>query len=201
MCSFGSGDVIPSTTKAESFVAFRLMDKDNRELEITQFNQDDYTKNKKEAGYICEKETLWGCPEGYFMNYGSCIKLFRTDMDWMDAETFCKEEENAKLVMPKTYVESEFIESLITHLDSQPEVTMASEKIWLGYRRDMPDDDTFFDFVGGHTDGTLSSEDGDCMVMSIDSGGVHHGWHRESCSSQAFVMCQKGKWQNPVSVS
>ena len=56
LCSFGSDDSIPSSSTAEAFVAFKIVDDSNHELKITQYNQDDYTADRVEAGYICEKE-------------------------------------------------------------------------------------------------------------------------------------------------
>ncbi len=56
LCGLGSGDVLSSNPKTESFIALRLMDQATRELQITSFNQDDYSLPRTQAGYICEQE-------------------------------------------------------------------------------------------------------------------------------------------------
>ena len=54
-CSFGSDDTLPS---AEAFIALKIVDKDNLELKVTQYNVDDYTAERTESGYICEGEGI-----------------------------------------------------------------------------------------------------------------------------------------------
>jgi hypothetical protein len=56
LCTMGSGDVMASAAKSESFVSLRILDENTRELKIDTFSQDDYTLPKVEAGYICEQE-------------------------------------------------------------------------------------------------------------------------------------------------
>ena len=54
-CSFGSDDTLPST---EAFIALKIVDKDNLELKVTEYNIDDYTAERTKSGYICEKEGI-----------------------------------------------------------------------------------------------------------------------------------------------
>ena len=61
LCNLGTGDFLPADNKAQSFVALRIHDGSRKELEITQYNQADYSAPRKKAGYLCEKEgsTYW----------------------------------------------------------------------------------------------------------------------------------------------
>ena len=69
LCDLGSEDVVPATPKDEYFATIVIKSdlatgaKDlladamaTKELKLTQFNQDDYTAPRKNAGYICEQE-------------------------------------------------------------------------------------------------------------------------------------------------
>ena len=56
LCNLGTGDFLPADNKAQSFVALRIHEESRKELEITQYNQADYSAARKKAGYLCEKE-------------------------------------------------------------------------------------------------------------------------------------------------
>ena len=69
LCGLGSEDVVPASPKDEYFATIVIKSdlatgtKDllanalaTKELKLTQFNQDDYTTPRKNAGYICEQE-------------------------------------------------------------------------------------------------------------------------------------------------
>jgi hypothetical protein len=83
------------------------------------------------------------------MVQGYCYKLLRVEKTHVEANLLCKED-NAILAKPKTFIESEFLESLITYLDSPAEVTTKIGKVWLNFRKEDPDDDQFFDIVTGN---------------------------------------------------
>ena len=135
---------------------------------------------------------LWGCPDGYYMNMGYCYKLFRELLDYSDAEIVCMQE-NAILALPKTFSESEFLESLVSYLDQQdiPESTGLAKKIYLGHRREDLGDLDFFDIIEGH--GLSSGGLGDCIAMSVGDDGGHEGWKRLACNVPSFFLCQKSK--------
>ena len=53
----------------------------------------------------------------------------------MDAQMKCKEN-HGQLVQPKTYVESEFLESFVTHMDAiRLDTEPATDSVWLKFRR------------------------------------------------------------------
>ena len=69
LCGLGSEDVVPASPKDEYFATIVIKSdlatgtKDlladataTKELKLTQFNQDDYTAPRSNAGYICEQE-------------------------------------------------------------------------------------------------------------------------------------------------
>ena len=56
ICKMGSKDSVASESRAESFVALRIVDKTDLQLEVTKYNIDDYSAPRKKAGYICEIE-------------------------------------------------------------------------------------------------------------------------------------------------
>ena len=69
LCGLGSEDVVPASPKDEYFATLVIKSdlatgtKDllanavaTKELKLTQFNQDDYTAPRLNAGYICEQE-------------------------------------------------------------------------------------------------------------------------------------------------
>ena len=49
----------------------------------------------------------------------------------MEAQLFCLDNEAGVLASPQTWLESEFFESLISHLDSN----RSTEAVWLNIRR------------------------------------------------------------------
>jgi hypothetical protein len=199
LCNKGTDDFLSSDTKAESFIALKVLDESTREIQVTKFNQDDYTKDRVEAGFICEKENLWGCSDGWYMNQGHCFKLIRVLKNYVDAMLMCMAE-NAILAEPMTFIQSEFLESLVTYLDKKDGVANEAKKIWLKFRLDDPDDGQFFKFIDGHTNATTSAQSGDCVTMDIDGSGIHEGWNRVLCNQQAFVICQTSKYNMDRSV-
>jgi len=58
LCGFGLLDAIPQEPNAESFMALRLESAALLHLRIEKFNIDDYTMERKKAGYICEQEGM-----------------------------------------------------------------------------------------------------------------------------------------------
>ena len=112
--------------------------------------------------------------------------------DYADAELACMQE-NAILAQPKTFTESEFLESMVSYDDDQvlPEGTSQAKKIFLGHRRrDLLDED-FFDIIEGH--GPATGSNGDCIAMSVSVDGSHEGWKRLACNVPSFFLCQKSK--------
>ncbi len=51
VCEFATGSI-----GAESFIALHIKEDVTFELEITNYNVDDFSAPKKKAGYICEKD-------------------------------------------------------------------------------------------------------------------------------------------------
>ena len=51
VCEFATGEV-----GDESFIDLVIVDGSTFELEITNYNVEDYSADKKKAGYICEKD-------------------------------------------------------------------------------------------------------------------------------------------------
>ena len=208
LCGLGPQDILPQEAKAESFMALRLESETLLQLKIEKYHIDDYDLDRKEAGYICEKEglrsvrvllqlnnfhffiELWGCPTGYMMNQGHCYKLFRELKDYTDAMFKCQEEKGV-LAEPKTFTQAEFLESLVSHADMLLNKTDSFEKtIFLGYRLDDLEDSTFFEVIKGHGDGDYAIQNGDCVVMSMDNFGNHKGWMRQPCNTLSHFICQ-----------
>ena len=101
----------------------------------------------------------------------------------MEAQMVCKEN-NAQLVQPKTYVESEFLESLVTNMDALMETSEPqTESVWLRFRRgDIHDSaEQYFSDFEGHSNANLRLQIGDCIMMKIENG-THQGWHRADCN-------------------
>jgi hypothetical protein len=84
------------------------------------------------------------------MVQGYCYKLSRVETSYIEAEIHCKED-FAILAEPKTFIESEFLESLITYLDNPADVTTKTEKVWLKFRKEDPNEDQFFDIMSGNS--------------------------------------------------
>ena len=124
------------------------------------------------------------------MNLGYCYKLVRELKDYADAELACMQE-NAILAQPKTFTESEFLESMVSYDDDQVGADPLAKKIYLGHRRrDLLDED-FFDIIEGH--GPATGSNGDCIAMSVSVDGSHEGWKRLACNVPSFFLCQKSK--------
>ena len=56
LCNLGSGDFLASDDGAESFMALYLKDESTFELEITKYNIDDFSAERKKEGYLCTLE-------------------------------------------------------------------------------------------------------------------------------------------------
>ena len=44
-----------------------MIDESTKTITIGEFNTDNYDDDRQSAGYICERDELWGCPNDYFM--------------------------------------------------------------------------------------------------------------------------------------
>ena len=59
LCGLGSNDIVPANPKDEYFATIEIKsDLSLKELELTQFNQADYTSPRKNGGYICQLEGM-----------------------------------------------------------------------------------------------------------------------------------------------
>ena len=134
----------------------------------------------------------WGCPVDYYMVLGKCFKLFRESKSQMEAQMKCKEN-NGLLVQPKTYVESEFLESFINKMDEiRSDTEPPTDAVWLKFRRGRIHDASgqYFSPFSGHSNANLRLQTGDCIMIKVDNG-THQGWHRSDCNASAFFICEK----------
>ena len=77
---------------------------------------------------------------------------------------------------PNSFLESEFLEALVSHKNSDHEPSTKLKKIWLKMRKEVPTDSSFFDFPNGVSSSNLkNSGSGDCIIMSLDDAGKHLG--------------------------
>ena len=44
-----------------------MVDEGTKTITIGEFNTNNYDDAREAAGYICERDELWGCPNDYFM--------------------------------------------------------------------------------------------------------------------------------------
>ena len=115
---------------------------------------------------------------------------------------------------PNSFLESEFLEALVSHKNSDHEPSTKLKKIWLKMRKEVPTDSSFFDFPNGVSSSNLkNSGSGDCIIMSLDDAGKHlgilltkknylllfrtkkylfifSGWARQSCDETAYILCE-----------
>ena len=56
LCNLGTGDFLPADNKAQSFVALRIHEESRKELEITQYNQADYSAARKKQDIYAKKK-------------------------------------------------------------------------------------------------------------------------------------------------
>ena len=59
--------IFPSGPNSESFLILNVIDESTKTITIGEFNTDNYDDDRQSAGYICERDELWGCPNDYFM--------------------------------------------------------------------------------------------------------------------------------------
>lgn len=127
------------------------------------------------------------------MNQGHCYKLFREPMDYTDATIKCFEDKGI-LAEPKTFIQAEFLESLVSY-SYQLNMSAPFEKtIFLGFRLGDLEDTTFFNIMKGHGDGSYATQNGDCIAMFLDSTGIHKGWMRQPCNVPSYFICQTSKF-------
>ena len=76
---------------------------------------------------------------------------------------------------PNSFLESEFLEALVSHKNSEKESDEQKlQKIWLKMRKEVPTDSSFYDFPSGVSSSNLkNSGPGDCIFMSLDDTGTH----------------------------
>lgn len=137
----------------------------------------------------------WGCPDDYYMVLGKCYKLFRESKNQMEAQMKCKEN-HGQLVQPKTYVESEFLESFVTNMDAiRLDTEPATDSVWLKFRRGKIHDsaEQYFSSFDGHSNANIRLESGDCIMMKL-TNGTHEGWHRSDCNVEAFFICEQSRF-------
>ena len=68
LCNLGSGDFLASDDGAESFMALYLKDESTFELEITKYNIDDFSAERKKEGYLCTLEGNYSRAETIWVN-------------------------------------------------------------------------------------------------------------------------------------
>ena len=177
-----------------------MIDESTKTITIGEFNTDNYDDDRQSAGYICERDELWGCPDDYFMVHysflfkvniykyipililtkllqvsGKCYKVIESEMSHSESEMLCSSE-NAKMAEPNSFLESEFLEALISHKNSEKATDEKLKKIWLKMRKEVPTDSSFYDFPSGVSSSNLrNSGSGDCIFMSLDDSGKHLG--------------------------
>ena len=113
----------------------------------------------------------------------------------MDAQMKCKEN-HGQLVQPKTYVESEFLESFVTHMDAiRLDTEPTTDSVWLKFRRGKIHDsaEQYFSPFEGHSNANIRLETGDCIMMKL-TDGTHEGWHRSDCNVEAFFICEQSRF-------
>ena len=133
------------------------------------------------------------------MNQGHCYKLFRENLDYTEALLKCAEQKGI-IASPLTFTQSEFLESLVTYLDTSE--SEKAKKIWLGHRKeDLYDDSYFDDIMTGHGPDYYGAQNGDCIAMVVDSFGNHQGWKRFECSSKFNFICQTSEITNAIAIS
>ena len=81
---------------------------------------------------------------------GKCYTIIEEEKTHTESEITCNILE-ATLAKPKSFLESEFLESLVSHFNGQRNKngTTAMNKIWIDARQLTPEDDTFLNFKGG----------------------------------------------------
>ena len=81
---------------------------------------------------------------------GKCYTIIEEEKTHTESEITCNLLE-ATLAKPKSFLESKFLEALVSHFNQQRtnNGTTGMNKIWIDSRQTTPDDDTFLDFKGG----------------------------------------------------
>ena len=106
---------------------------------------------------------------------GKCYKVIESEMSHSESEMLCTSE-NAKMAEPNSFLESEFLEALVSHKNSEKANDEKLKKIWLKMRKEVPTDSSFYDFPSGVSSSNLrNSGSGDCIFMSLDDSGKHLG--------------------------
>ena len=106
---------------------------------------------------------------------GKCYKVIESELSHSESEMLCSSE-NAKMAEPNSFLESEFLEALVSHKNSEKATDEKLKKIWLKMRKEVPTDSSFYDFPSGVSSSNLrNSGSGDCIFMSLDDSGKHLG--------------------------
>ena len=81
---------------------------------------------------------------------GKCYTIIEEEKTQTESEITCNLLE-ATLAKPKSFLESEFLESLVSHFNQQRtnNGSTAMNKVWIDARQTTPDDDTFLNFKAG----------------------------------------------------
>ena len=81
---------------------------------------------------------------------GKCYIIIEEEKTHTESEITCNLLE-ATLAKPKSFLESEFLEALVSHYNEQRtnNGSTTMNKVWIDARQTTPDDDTFLNFKAG----------------------------------------------------
>ncbi|TRY78752.1 hypothetical protein TCAL_06219, partial [Tigriopus californicus] len=140
-------------------------------FEITSNPQD-----MMEHYYICQKDELWECPEGYVMMLQLCYKAFSDiQLDAMDSEIRCRDD-GGSLMRPTHLLEQHLMNELIQ--------SHGNESFWLGYNYE---NDARANPLNLFDNPITGFEE--CVQVAANGGTFQYDL--KPCTEVASFLCQK----------
>ena len=183
----GSGSSL-STTNGNALGSFgQLVFTGPKQAKLKLVNHGAGKQTWTDESYLCEKDDLWTCPDGYIMFQEQCYKLLSDQMSFAEAERSCIIEEKGKVVEFHTYHHQTFVDQWITS------ESLAVTEFWVGQRRKTlgDSDNAYKDLKENvHPIPVLGAgSDQHCVVVSTAT----NQYTGKICKDTASVICQRSQ--------
>ena len=135
--------------------------------------------------YLCEKDNIWSCPEGYIMFQEQCYKAFPNPVTFPEAERFCLNEEDGKVVELQTPHHQHFVDAWIT----SESIDIA--EFWVGQRQKVygSSDNDYLYLDDNRQPMAPLGGTAEQRCVAIDT--ATNGFVPKDCKATAPVICQR----------
>lgn len=126
------------------------------------------------------------CPTDWLYFNGSCYRAYNTELSWLDAKTFCQENQG-ELLSINSDGEQQFVYQHIA-VNKTLWIGLVKDRSLAGFRWSKGEGLTYLNWIPG--EGNVSGHE-NCGEMT-DYGSFHGQWNDKPCSATQPYICVQG---------